>query len=285
MRKTFLISVLWALLVSFACGAQDTLFRIISAKGLVTLDNDTLKNGVIVTNINRSLEIKGKLAYATILTEKGFAFQLGRGKYTVKEISKAEYSNLQSNLNSNKFFGPAIQDDFFAIRLIKIPKEKIFLFGDSLTVLARPYKEQVDQYRLVITNLLGEELYDSTSTSHIQTVKIAKLPGKNSAFILNWNPESKLSSKSYYIKTIASKDSSEFSYDLDYVKSPDFINRQLSILALYEIHELYFDQLHQLYKLWRYSQNTGTKIENAYYQRLFKEYELEKFLPVPLTGY
>jgi hypothetical protein len=280
MRKFLLIT---ALLASSLCQAQDTLFRIISVKGLVTLDDDTLKSGIIVTSLNRALQVKDKFAYTTILTEKGFAFQLGRGKYTVKEISTDEHSNLSSIGHP----GLPITDNFSPVRLVNIPNDKNFLFRDSLTVLARPYKNQVQQYRLTITNMFEENLYDSTSISHVHTVSIPKLAGEHLAFILRVTSESepKLQSHSYYVKRIPSKDRAEFSYDLGYVKSIDFVNRQLAILALCEIHELYFDQLYHLYKLWKYSQNTGTKITSAYYQRLFKAYDLEKFLPIPLTGY
>lgn len=268
-------------MVSFACQAQDTLFRLISVKGLVTLDSDTLKSGITVTNLNRSLQVKGKFDYTTILTEKGYAFQLGRGKYTVKEISRAEYTNM----NNNKPPGSPYAGDFSPVRLVKIPHGNVFIFGDSLTVLARPYEKQAKQYRLVITNMLEEKLYDSASISHIYTIDITKLPGENSGLIFGVEIDSKSSSRSYYVKILPSKDRAAFNYDLDYVKPMDFVSRQLAILALCEIHALYFDQLHQLYKLWKYSQNNGTKITNAYYQRLFKEYDLEKFLPVPLTGY
>jgi|JI10StandDraft_1071094.scaffolds.fasta_scaffold174520_3 hypothetical protein len=281
MRKLLLIT---ALFTSSLCQAQDTLFTIMTVKGIVVLDGDTIHCGQAVTSANQQLQIKGKRNYVTILTTKGYAFQVGRGKHRTKEIANSRYSKLAQRIIVH---GAVVHSVPIPIILAGVNKqENPFLFGDSLTVIARSTTKPTKEYTISIDNLFGENVYDSTSTSHVITMGLSNLFSKNNALLFRITADrTVISSKDYYIKRINPAAALEFRYDLDCISTQDFVERELFIIALCEIHELYFDQLHQLYKLWKYSQNTGTKITSAYYQRLFKEYDLEKFLPVPLTGY
>ncbi len=117
MRK---IIVVTALLTSSLCHAQDTLFKIISAKGVVMLDNDTAFCGQYVTSSNLSLHIKGKTEYAIILTEKGFVFKLKSGRYSVKELFKKEYPRFANST------GTVYRDDLIPLRIVSTYNSTIF---------------------------------------------------------------------------------------------------------------------------------------------------------------
>lgn len=92
-------------------------------------------------------------------------------------------------------------------------------------------------------------------------------------------------SKEYLAKKIQSTDKIKISNDFECIRENDFVSRELSTLAVCEAYDLNLDQVHHLFKLWKFSNSTGTKITHPYYQRLVKLYELERFLPIPLTGY
>jgi hypothetical protein len=283
MRK---ILFLIAVLISCHCKAQDTLFTIITVKGIVVLDGDTIRCGQAVTSINRELRIKSKGDYATILTKKGYAFQMGRGKHRVKETATSQYSNIARS-NSLYVHGAVTRYSEVPILLAGFHNiEKCFLYGDSLTVIARTSKEKVKKYTLSIGNLFEEKIYDTTTVSHIITIGTSNLFGNNNTIMFRVKTdETSISSKDYIIKKLSPPANLEFRYDLDCITTQDFVERELNILALCEIHELYYDQLHHLHKLWKYSQQNGIEITHPYYKRLFDAYGLRKFLPVPLTSY
>jgi hypothetical protein len=273
MRKFLLIATI---LITSICQAQETLFRIISVKGVVTLDEDTVTCNKRVTSPKATLTITGKTDYATILTHKGFAFLLGQGNYLVTDVSEAEHSNAREGVVHRR---PS------EIEIIKY-NSTTFLFGDSLTVIGRSVYTPVAQYGLVITNMMEEEILKSTpSSSNIHTLAVSNLLIENRQLVFQMRSDSKKITSDYFLaKRMDSKVHQEAVYNFDCVNEADFIDRELSILALCEIHKLFLDQIYHLHKLWKYSQTTGMTITHAYYKRLVSNYELNKFLPVPLTG-
>lgn len=274
-------SLLFLLLVIVCCAnAQKKLFTVISVHGVVTLDADTLTCGKTVTDLYQKFKVVGKSSYATILTERGYAFQIDAGSYSVEEIYK-------TNFQAHERIGTIYVDDFSEIRVAVFKSYKPYpLFGDSITIIARPYQKQLKQYRVIISDLMDKKLYDSLSSSHIQIVNISDLLYQSKALIYRVESDlKKVNSKHYLIKKMEQQQRLTLERDLKCIAETDFVDRELATMALFDIHNLYFDQFHHLYKLWKYSATTGNLITHPYYEELIKRYELDKFLPIPLTGY
>ncbi|CAN0420490.1 unnamed protein product, partial [Phaeothamnion confervicola] len=240
MKKILLIVFLF---LTAASQAQDTLFRIISVKGLVTLDGRIVTCGQRVTTANVALQISGKADYATILSEKGFAFLLSQGKYSATEISKAEYSTVHQR-------GAVNRDMPKSIVIAGMYDGISPLFGDSLTVIARSCTKQVKEYVLVIVDLMSKTLDESASAGHVKTVNVSDLFTEYDGIVFHIESDVRnITSREYGIKKIKPEDRIEIAYNFDCIQESNFISQEMSILALCEIHGLYYDQIHHLYKL------------------------------------
>lgn len=81
------------------CQAQETLFTIISIKGIVTIDDSVISCGQKILSDKFMLNIENETSYVCVLTEKGYAFRLTHGQYNVKDIADKKISNLEKALN------------------------------------------------------------------------------------------------------------------------------------------------------------------------------------------
>jgi hypothetical protein len=277
MKKILLITFFFATTV---CQAQDTLFRIISIRGTVLLDDNTAHCGQHVTRGTSALKIKNIGDYAIILTERGFVFQLNAGQYWVKDLYLKDYFIFTNST------GAIHRDDFSPIRIVNTYYSDYGLFEDSLTVIARAAKNKINAYRLIVVSAFNEKLYDSTSASHVQTVKMSNLYGQEHLTVFHMEGENKrITSREFGVKELRPEERIKIAYDFNCIREDNFILQELSILAICEANSLFYDQVNHLHKLWKYSHQTGSKITHPYYERLVKLYELDQFLPVPLTGY
>jgi hypothetical protein len=111
---------------------------------------------------------------------------------------------------------------------------------------------------------------------------ISRFLEKDAAFLFDIRSESRGAngSRQIIVKKAEKKAKDAFLYESRLTPSNDFIQSNLSKLALCEIYNYYFDQAYYLHKLWLYSQKNNIEITDKYYQRVIREYRLNSFLPI-----
>lgn len=270
------ILFLIALCISCQAQGQDTLFKIISMKGNVTLDGNSVSCGQTVDSKSQLLIVQGKKSYVSVLTESGFAFQLGKGKHKTKSIAEQEISNLASlNVKKTGAVTYSVPPD---IEIVTLGDEYPYLAGDSVTLIWRSLRKvKTDTFKVKVLNIFEEQLMDTTAYSNAVVLPIKRFRNSDLHFLIQISSK-KLRPRSALIKSPKRKEKSEFEFDASCISSDDFIQHQLLTASLCEIHNLYYDQIHYLYSLYRYSKKTGIVISHSYYQRLLKEYGFEQFL-------
>jgi len=233
------ILLLIAVSISCHCQAQDTLFTIISVKGKVTLDGISVSCGQIVDSRSQLLIVQDKKSYISVLTESGFAFQLGKGKHKTKSIAEQEISNLERlNLMNAGAVNYSISQDI----VIMGPRHEYKHFtGDSLTFIWRSLrKEKTDTFNIKLLNIFEEPLMEKIVYSNIFVLPIKNLRDSDSYFVIQIYSK-KLRPRSAMIKSLNRKEKLEFEFDVSCIKPEDFIQQKLLLAGLYEIYNLYWD--------------------------------------------
>lgn len=268
--KKFL--ALAAIFIVSACSAQNNSFQIIALKGDVKLDSLSVSCGQKIDGSHQLLVI-GKESYAAVLTSAGYAFQLGKGKHKIKQILDQDISNL-SRIKSWRGTGAVNRQYPDAITVLSVDREYSYLAGDSITIIWQKQANK-NSYSVTLTDFLERILLDTLVTGNTVTIPIDF--AKNKGIIFQVKAD-KLSSNLMLIKK--SPEGPNFRADAACISSGDFIERELLLAGLCEIYNLYYDQTHHLYNLYRYSKVTGKKITHPYYERMLKEHEFEKFMSV-----
>ena len=260
-----------AFFIASACSAQQY-FQIITFKGDVKLDSLSVTCGQKIDDSHQLLLI-GKESYAAVLTSAGYAFQLGRGKHKIKQILDQDISNL-SRIKSWRGTGAVNRQYPDAINVLSVDRDYSYLAGDSLTII---WQKQADKntYSVTLMDFLETKLLDTLVMANAITVPVDF--AKNKGILFQVKAE-KLSSNMMLVKK--SPEVQNFRADAACVSSVDFIERELLLAGLCEIYNLYYDQIHHLYTLYRYSQVTGKKIKHPYYERMLTEHRFDKFLSI-----
>ena len=269
MKKTFVIALIF---ITSVCSAQENFFQIIAFKGNVLVDSLPVTCGQKIDATSQLLLIE-KGSYASVMTSKGYAFQLGKGKHKIKRILDQTHSNLKL-IKDSRGMGAVVRSypDFIYV-LSMDDNEYSYLAGDTLTLIWQP-QTGINTYSVILTDLLDKILLDTTVFGNTVSLPVSTI-FKDKALLFRIKAD-KLSSKDMIVK--ASQDYKNFRLDAGCVSGMNFIERELLLAGLCEIYNLYYDQIHHLYNLLRYTQKTGIHITHPYYKRMFKEHQIEKFL-------
>lgn len=269
MKKTFVIALIF---ITSVCSAQEDFFQIIAFKGNVLADSLPVACRQRIDPSNQVILI-GKAGYASVLTSQGYAFQLGKGKHKIKRILDQTHSNV-TRIKDSRGMGAVVRSypDFIYV-LSMDDNEYSYLAGDTLALIWQP-QPGISTYSVILTDLPGKILLDTTVSGNTVAIPVPNIfKDKTLLFRIK---AGKLSSKNMIVK--ASQDYNDFRLDASCASGMNYIERELLLAGLCEIYNLYYDQIHHLHNLFKYSQKTGVHITHPYYKRMFKEHGMEKFL-------
>jgi len=255
---------------------EASLFKIVSQHGAVLLDGDSTHCGQAVTSKNQKLEISGSGSYVIVLTEAGYAFKLKRGEYTTERIFKTKRSNLMEIKKDQREREAPVREQVDDITVMNIDNEYADALNNSLTLIWKSRKPVESGYTVHIVSVLDELLYDSIVNSNVLTIDVSQAFKTESAVLFDIRTKNS-SSHQHLIKKISDQDKRNAMQDFDCVSEMESNENTLLLLALCEVHNLYYDQIHYLYTLWQQEKESGVKINHPYYQRLLREYDFESY--------
>lgn len=264
------------ILLPLLCYSQDVpLFRIIAAKGSVLLDEDSIHSGQIVTSVNKKLQVSAR-GYVSVLTDRGYAFRLGRGSRSVKAISKMKRSNFHE---MNQPTG-AVHRNYRDFDVLGMNPTYAYLACDSLTIIWKPVNNGDSIFKVRITSLYDSLISDTITSQNFTTMSVPITFEKEPFFfrISSENRGAKYSSNEYIVRSANKKLKQDFRSELNLIPKDDFIENTLLILGNCEIYEFYYNQIYYLNKLWQYSRKNNIEIKNNYYLRLLEGYKFNSFL-------
>lgn len=265
--------ILAALMISAQCGAQDRSAQIIAVEGEVTIDGRAVTCGQKISEEEEILSVD-KRGYVSLLTDNGYAFKLKKGRYKVKKV-------LDKRTPSFARFGYSTSVITLEVSSGEIevlaPFQAAPVASDTVTLIWKRIKS-IDQYTIILKNFKDSVVMDTATTEnviHIPFRKKYEEPG-----LIVQIKSGPYRSKDFLVRKLTT-DSDVFQADVLCNKVLSFVEREVALLALCEIHGLYFDHIHHLYRLCTFSRATQTPVTHPYYLRLLREHNFERFMFSP----
>lgn len=261
--------ILAAFVISAQCLAQNPSAQIIAVEGEVTIDGRAVTCGQKI-NGNEEILSVDKTGYVCLLTDNGYAFKLKKSRYKVKKVLDKKTPGF-TPLGFVTF-----EDPLRAIEVLA-PLEPAPVASDTLTLIWKRIKS-IDRHTITLRNFRDSVVMDTATTKNVIQIPFRKKYEEPGLIVhIRSDP---YRSKGFLIRKLTT-DSDVFQADVLCNKALSFVEREVALLAFCEIHGLYFDYIHHLYRLYTFSRATQTPVTHPYYLRMLREHNFERFMVSP----
>lgn len=263
-----------ACLICQNSAAQSPLVQVIHFIGDVTFNAAPVTCGQEIYQDDKFIVV-GKRSYVSVVTCNGYAFDLTRGRHQIKKVVKRKTPTF------TRFGHQAHTTLEVPSNIIEVlaPIGSGFLVSDTLTLIWKKING-IDQYKIRVTNFMDSVVMDTLTTGNLFSIPYRERfqdPG------LIFQIESgQYRSKVFFVKPVNKvQHEGNLLDDTSCYNSLSFIDKELAQIALSEIHGLYLDHIRHLYRLYQFSQMTGTMVTQPYYLKKLKDHDFEKFMISP----
>jgi hypothetical protein len=252
--------------IQFAFSQSDPLFKIINCSEGVTLDGNEVAAGQVVYSNSLKLEIPKK-GYANVMTIEGYAYGLEQN---------VRVSLVNETIKNNKGVRKA------PIHPVYAHPEIFRILGDGSSVI---YEDSIffavfdlygigPPYSLVFKNVHDEVVFQDTLDLNWKIYSVKSLLTKGKALL-------------YRVTSIKSSNDFNNPQNYAFIKRDERAIKKISqklefhniveLAALYELYNLEYDHLFQLYKVETSKNLTLDPISIAYLAKRREKYQLDQY--------
>lgn len=252
-----------------AQGQGDPLFMIVTASEGVSLDGRPVTSGELVYVTSKQLNVPKK-GYVGVVTIDGHAKKLTSTSQVAQVNSKIKWYH-RPRRRAVYACGP------FGPYITSAPQNQFaFILGDSLVLTVSDSLGAKKSYKIEIRSMFDELIKCDTIHRGWTKISIDKYFEKEEALLYSVNSlKNGDSDGQHLIRKIPETLKSTILNDVE--KIPKTSISWEHLLAVYELNELYHDQVFLLYQMERSNYQSQNKIFANYINQLKKKYQFEQF--------
>ncbi len=242
--------------IQFAFSQDDPLFKIVSCSEGVTLDGNEVIPGQIVYSNSIKLEIPKK-GYVGIITAGGLAAEIRmtiKVKLVNKKFGKYSLILLEDEVGFHGTFNNSR------------------IYGDSLFVGIYDKTRIGAPYQVIFLNFYDDVLKRDTLRKNWEVYALDEVLNKDTSVLVNVQSIFKPNERNLRGAVRRLRfEPPRLKYDLS--RAPD----EVSIAAIFELNNLYYDHIFQLYKIRKDNSNSIDKISQAYLSQRVEHYQFDQY--------
>jgi len=269
-----LIFIFLSIIISQSYARDNPLFKIISYSEGVLLDGIPVKPGQFVYSTSVMLEIP-KPGYVGVITYEGFVYTLRKNVKVNSVNKKGKYRKEDQNRifhTGTVYAHPPIVGFEGSLE-----NARHGVYGDSLFFAIFDKSNSGPPYMVTFVNLFDEITYQDTIGKNWKIYSLSELRKEEQAIMftikpLSPQPQFYYAEINHILKVMDVKSKHFLETNLNRLEGQD----AAAIAAFYEMNDLFYDQLFQLYRIEKEKPALDV-ISKAYFSRMREKYNFDQY--------
>jgi len=248
--------------------AQDQIVcRIICADGNASVDNVPIEVGQRILSAHKKMLIP-RGSFVGVITSAGNAYKLNEGSYDISSLEKFIHEKKHRKIIATGAVHRAQMELLFYG--VPYSKENTFIFGDTLSLKWEVYHGQAeDSYTVNVSSMWDDPLLAIVVKEPAVTMSVKSLLQTEPAVIIVVNGKT-MHSGMQIVKSLRDEQRPLIQQQLDRIVADSPPEREMIRTAIFDIFNLHYDVLHQLYEKHLDASSLADDLKN-YYAELVKQ--------------